>query len=178
MPRQQFAIGQEFDFVSPDELRGATTHVIRSVVGALRQPPSVMTVSFPFSSDAAGVVGPGAGNSQPVEQEAWRCPMGMRADINRLTLDLGGFPGSAVNTTGRLALRRNDTAGPLVYFWPQPGGNVAPSIESYGGDAPRINSGERLVLVGSALSPSTEFILNLQVTLFEDPQRLSGETRF
>lgn len=176
--RQTFAIGKEFDFVSPDDLRGASTHIVRSVVGSLRQPPSVMAVPFTFSSDAAGVVGPGAGNGNPTDQEVYRVPMGMRVDVNRITLDIAGFPTTPVNVTGRLALRRNDPNGPLVYFWPQPGGNLAPAIESYGGDAPRLNGGERLVLVGSGLTASQEFTLNLQVTLFEDPARLTNESRY
>lgn len=176
MARQTFAIGKEFEFVTPEDLKGSTTHVIRSVVGALRQAPTIERVSYVFSSDAGGLVGPGSAGT--ADQEVWRVPMGMRADINRITLDLAGFPTSVATGVGRLALKANDPNGPLVYFWPQPGGNVAPSIESYGGDAPRLNGGERLVLVGAALVASTEFVLNLQVTLYEDPARQSGESRF
>lgn len=161
--------------MTPDELRATGAGITKSVVASLRQPPLVENVTFIFSSDAAGVVGPAGANG---EQTAFRVPLGMRVDVNRITLDIAGFPTTVVNTTGRLALRRNDTAGPLVYFWPQPGGNVAPSIESYGGDAQRLNGGEHLVLVGAALTPSTEFILGLQVTLYEDPARLVGEGRY
>lgn len=172
--RQKFAIGAELELLSPADLEAASNRVIKAVVG-LRQPPTIERVSYVFSSDPAGLVGSGSVNG---EAEAYRVPMGMRCDINRITLDIAGFPTTVVNTTGRLALRSNDTAGPLVYFWPQPGGNVAPAIESYGGDAPRLNGGERLVLVGSALTASQEFILNLQITLFENPARERGEQRF
>lgn len=171
--RQKFAIGAEVDLLTPAELGQAAAGITRAIVG-LRQPPLIERVSFPFSSDAGGLVGPA---STIGAQIAYRCPLGMRADVNRITLDIAGFPTTVVNTTGRLALRAVDVNGPLVYFWPQPGGNVAPAIESYGGDAPRINGGESLVLVGSALSASQEFILNLQLTLFESPARERGEPR-
>ena len=171
--RQKFAIGAEIDLLTPAELGQAAAGITKAIVG-LRQPPLIERISFPFSSDPAGLVGPAGANGPAV---AFRCPMGMRADINRITLDIAGFPTTVVNVTGRLAMRSVDVNGPLVYFWPQPGGNVAPAIESYGGDAPRINGGESLVLVGSALSASQEFILNLQITLFESPARERGEPR-
>jgi hypothetical protein len=179
MSRQTFAIGKEFETVSPAELEAGLGHTVRSIVLSLKQPPTVETITFPFQADAAGVVGPGAGNNQPQSQEVYQCPPGMRVDVNRITLDLAGFPTSVVNVTGRLALRRDDsTSGQLVYFWPQPGANVAPAIESYGGDAPRLNGGQRLFLVGAGLTANQAFTLNLQVTIFEDPARLVGEPRY
>lgn len=173
--KTKFAIGQELDIASGDEVKGAAGLVVSAILG-LRQPPLVESVSYPFTSDANGNVGPGS--TAGGETEVWRCPMGMRADLNRITLDIAGWPTTTPNTTGRLALRRDDTAGPLIYFWPQPSGNVAPSIESYGGDAPRLNGGQRLVLIGNGLTVSQSFTLNLQITLFENPVRERGESRY
>jgi len=173
MSKQRFAIGAELDLLSPADMGKATNEITRAVVG-LRQAPFVDHELTVVSTDGAGNLGGGPlGAGIPV----YRVPTGRRVDVQRISLDSPAYTGSTPLATGWIKASTDVGGNGLIYIWPGQGSTVLPSLYTDGDSAPRLNGGQRLMLVGAGLPNNLEIIVFLQVRLWADyPQSRGTET--
>jgi hypothetical protein len=173
MGKQKFAIGGELDLLTPAEMGRATDQITKAVVG-LRQAPFVDHQVTVLTVDGAGNLGGGAnGAGVPV----YRVATGRRCDIQRFSMTAPGYtPGSQL-TSGWIIASADTGNGPPIYIWPGSGSVVLPSLYTDGDSAPRLNGGQRLMLVGAGLPANLEIVTFLQVRLWADyPQSRGTET--
>lgn len=170
--KQRFAIGAELDLATAEEMRTVFAGSVAKLL-PLKQPPIIRRVSVPFSTDAAGNVGGGAsGNGQIL----YRVPEGMRTTFHRITLDGPSVTPAAPLAAGWVRFVADAPSGFLVTFLPATGTtSIAPAERAYGRDAPRLNGGQQLILVGVGLTASIELVCHLQVEEWYDYPRQKGE---
>lgn len=173
MGKQKFAIGGELDLLTPAEMGRATDQITKAVIG-LRQAPFVDHEIAVVYTDAGGLLGGGQnGPGLPV----YRVPTGRRVDIQRLSLDSPAYTPATQLTAGWIRATADAGGGGLIYLWPGSGTVVLPSLYTDGDSAPRLNGGQRLMLVGAGLPANLEIVTFLQVRLWADyPQSRGTET--
>lgn len=164
MAKVELKAGALLDLLTPGE--NATEHEkTRQTIGRLVTPTPIWH-PFSTSTDSSGNIGGGlsAPTSPPV---VYRCPVGMRADLHRLVVEVDGYSGATPLTTGEMRFTRNEPGAAFsIGWWLPQSSQVAPVTFVEGDGCPSLNSGDRLVVVGDSLPHSVGVHFSLLVRLW------------
>lgn len=165
--------GVELDLLTPKEFDGGIGQLVGEM-GKLWAPPLLRRPKEKLIVDASGNVGGGEGGAG---QRVYHVPAGMRAQVNRWTLDAPAYTPASPLTNGWIRIAVNETSeGGTQMFFPPAGSTVAPAIVTQGsGDGVWLGPEEALYAWGASLPASANLLLNLQIMLYPNAQRLPGE---
>lgn len=166
MAKFKLQAGAEIDLLTDGELAKRLDAQTR----ALNSAPDVVDSEVTVTVDAAGNVGGGAatGGGTGDGVVIYGCPLGMRAQIQRIHLDDGAHTPAAPLAAGWLRFSR-DQAGPggTRAFLPAGGSTaVIPAVLTDGDSAIVLRDGQSLVLNGAGLPAGLSFNVSLQVRLW------------
>ena len=167
--RQTFAIGGEFDALTPAEFSDSLDKVIEKL--AKTDVPSTIRQSAIGITDASGNLG---GGIQGNGIELFQMPLGFHGYLYRLVVmpaDGSGFTAAAPISQGYVYIRRNDADGPTELFLPSGGSQIAPNIYEGGDTGPDLDNGERLLIIGTGLPNNIELSFFATWRMWRGPQR-------
>jgi hypothetical protein len=167
--KSKFAVGQDVDFVSPDELKAALDPIRRRL-----QPPIKIPATREIQVDGSGNIG-----AQTDGVMIYEAPVGFRADILRLALSSRAYTPAAPLTQGWINVYVNTTNEAPEEFFPGAGTTVLPSLYTDGDTAICLKQGDSLVLGGAGLpTPAGGLTVRARmlIRLWPDVERIPGES--
>ena len=165
MGEYELRAGAKIELLTPEELADQLDALKEFLGNSTPVPTVIHTPPVTLTTDASGNVGGGAAGVAPVT--LYECPVGFQAMIHRIVVDAPSATPAAPLTAGWMRFTRNAATVNSTEFFVPVNGDVAPVESDWGSNSgPMLLSGESLVVWGTALGTTIQYVIHCQVRLW------------